>query len=84
MLQNDTVVKKNSSCQRLTGIAGSPAYVAPELLVGNYSEKGDIWSAGILLHALLVGVLPFQGDSLDTVFEAINKEKLDFVGGACL
>ncbi|KAI3448243.1 hypothetical protein Pfo_004908 [Paulownia fortunei] len=48
---------------------------------GNYSEKVDIWSAGVLLHALLVGVLPFQGDSLETVFEAIKKEKLDFMGG---
>lgn len=48
--------------------------------MGNYSEKVDIWSAGVLLHALLVGVLPFQGDSLETVFEAIKKEKLDFSG----
>lgn len=67
--------------QRLTGLAGSPAYVAPEVLSGNYSEKVDIWSAGILLHALLAGVLPFQGDSLDAVFEQIKNVKLDFHTG---
>ncbi|XVE55567.1 hypothetical protein DITRI_Ditri03aG0169700 [Diplodiscus trichospermus] len=67
--------------QTLSGLAGSPAYVAPEVLLGNYSEKVDIWSAGVLLHALLVGFLPFQGDSLKEVFEAIKNVKLDFHSG---
>ncbi|XP_057974157.1 serine/threonine-protein kinase PEPKR2 [Malania oleifera] len=67
--------------QTLTGLAGSPAYVAPEVLIGNYSEKADIWSVGVLLHALLVGVLPFQGDSLEALFEAIKNVKLDFHTG---
>ncbi|KAL9682068.1 hypothetical protein QQ045_013861 [Rhodiola kirilowii] len=67
--------------QKLNGLAGSPAYVAPEVLLGNYSEKVDIWSAGILLHLLLVDTLPFQGDSLEAVFEAIKNVKLDFNSG---
>lgn len=70
-----------ASGQKLSGIAGSPAYVAPEVLSGHYSEKVDIWGAGVLLHALLVGALPFQGDSLDAVFEAIRTVKLDFLSG---
>ncbi|EOY15369.1 hypothetical protein QUC31_000508 [Theobroma cacao] len=70
-----------SKGQTLSGLAGSPAYVAPEVLSGNYSEKVDIWSAGVLLHALLVGVLPFQGDSLKAVFEAIKNVNLDFHSG---
>ncbi|KAJ6773415.1 SERINE/THREONINE-PROTEIN KINASE [Salix purpurea] len=70
-----------SNGQTLSGLAGSPAYVAPEVLLGNYSKKVDIWSAGVLLHALLVGGLPFQGDSLEAVFEAIKNVKLDFHTG---
>nr|KJB64200.1 hypothetical protein B456_010G036700 [Gossypium raimondii] len=66
-----------SNGQTLSGLAGSPAYVAPEVLLGNYSEKVDIWSAGVLLHALLVGVLPFQGDSLKEVFEAIKNNPVE-------
>ncbi|MBA0745943.1 hypothetical protein Gogos_008500 [Gossypium gossypioides] len=61
-----------SNGQVLSGLAGSLAYVAPEVLLGNYSEKVDILSAGVPLHVPLVGVLPFQGDSLRAVFEAIK------------
>ncbi|XP_061355400.1 serine/threonine-protein kinase PEPKR2-like [Gastrolobium bilobum] len=70
-----------SKGQNLTGLVGSPAYVAPEVLLGRYSEKADIWSAGVLLHALLVGVLPFKGDSQEAVFEAIKNSKLEFQTG---
>lgn len=41
----------------------------------------DIWGAGVLLHALLLGVLPFQGDSLEAVFDAIKTVELDFHSG---
>lgn len=52
--------------------------MAPEVLTGSYSEKVDIWGAGVLLHVLLLGSLPFQGGSLDDVFESIKTVELDF------
>jgi serine/threonine protein kinase len=52
--------------------------VAPEVLSGSYSEKVDIWGAGVLLHVLLLGSLPFRGGCLDAVFEAIKTVELDF------
>ncbi|KAH9288408.1 hypothetical protein KI387_032525 [Taxus chinensis] len=64
--------------QRLSGVVGSPAYVAPEVLAGTYSEKVDVWGAGVLLHALLIGVLPFRGESVEAIFEVIKHVQLDF------
>ncbi|RCV31538.1 hypothetical protein SEVIR_6G192300v4 [Setaria viridis] len=64
--------------QKLTGVAGSPAYMAPEILLGDYSQKVDIWAAGVVLHVLLMGTLPFQGNCVEAIFKAIKTVELDF------
>ena len=45
---------------RLFKILGTPNYVAPEVLTGDYDEKCDIWSAGILLLYLLTKKFPYK------------------------
>ena len=40
---------------------GTLAYMSPELLVdGNYDEKTDMWSVGILAYVLLCNEMPFE------------------------
>ena len=39
---------------------GTVAYCSPELLVKRpYNQATDVWSMGILLHAVLTGTIPF-------------------------
>src|SRR5262249_52272978 len=43
-------------------IVGTPGYIAPEQFLGEpQDERGDLFSAGVLLYRLLTGDSPFAG-----------------------
>mmetsp|Transcript_44261 Transcript_44261/g.102235 ORF Transcript_44261/g.102235 Transcript_44261/m.102235 type:complete len:736 (+) Transcript_44261:64-2271(+) len=48
----------------LTSMVGTPQYWAPEVLMrsGQYDEKVDLWSLGVLLYVMLRGQYPFKGE----------------------
>ena len=51
--------KASKNNRNLTTVAGTPYYMAPEVLEGNYGDKADIWSLGVLMYTLVSGYLPF-------------------------
>lgn len=59
------------------GVHG-PFYCAPEIFKNEYSDKIDIWSTGVILYFMLVGSLPFEGNSNEEVIASIKKGDIKY------
>ena len=62
----------------LSSKVGTAYYVAPEILQGKYSEKCDVWAAGVILYVLLSGEPPFNGPSDGVIYSKIRQFKFNF------
>jgi serine/threonine-protein kinase HSL1, negative regulator of Swe1 kinase len=64
---------------------GSPHYASPEIINGDrYEGKlSDVWSCGIILHALLVGSLPFNHKDVPILLQKIKKAEFEMPEDIC-
>jgi serine/threonine protein kinase len=63
----------------LSTTCGSPAYAAPEVIRGMpYTKACDIWSAGILLYAMVAGRLPFDASRQQVLLQKVLTDDIVF------
>jgi len=61
-------------------IIGTPDYMAPEMIKGgNSNQKSlDLWSLGVILYEFLVGIPPFNDESVEKIFNNIEENRIEW------
>lgn len=62
---------------KMTEIVGTPYYVAPEVLMGEYGPECDMWSIGVILYIMLLGYPPYNGKTKANILMKVKSEKLN-------
>jgi calcium-dependent protein kinase len=62
--------------EKMKGFTGSAYYVAPEVIEGNYDEKCDVWSLGVILFIMLSGNPPFRGVDDQETLKMIREQQV--------
>jgi len=55
---------ENSSLTQVGTVIGTPTHISPEQLLGLPADhRADLWSAGVILYEMLIGIQPYKADT---------------------
>ncbi len=72
------ISRKMLSSSPLRRKYGTPYYIAPEVLKGDYDEKCDVWSCGVILFVFLSGEPPFNGVNSRAILQRVASGNFAF------
>lgn len=61
-------------------IVGTPDYIPPEVIAGSCATNlsVDWWSFGVIMYEFLVGIPPFNDESIPDIFQNILNNKIEW------
>ncbi len=71
----------DSDVSRLEGVAGSPAYMSPEQVLGqDLDPRSDLYSLGAVMYEMLSGQRPFRAGALGKLLRQVVQSKPEPLG----
>lgn len=61
-------------------MVGTPDYIPPEVISGESMSNNTIdwWSLGVILYEFVVGLPPFNDNTVDLIFSHIRNREIDW------
>lgn len=76
-IEGNSQLVNSKTRRKLQSGVGTPDYLAPEILLGiGHSYPVDWWAVGVLLYEFLVGLPPFNADTVQEIFENIHNLRI--------
>ncbi|CAG9577460.1 unnamed protein product [Danaus chrysippus] len=60
--------------ESMRSVRGSPLYMAPEMILGKYDARVDLWSVGVIMYECLFGRAPYSSATLKELVDKIQRQ----------